>query len=100
MNNKIMIVWGSIIALICSLLIILGNVGTDYELYKYEKRIKYAAREYFSDNVYDTQVFIDDLIDNNYLRSNDLINKYCISEVKKNKRFYFVNTYQIIKECE
>lgn len=100
MNSKIMFLWGMIIVFICSLLIILGNIGPDYNLYKMEKKVKYAAKEYFEDNDEEKFVLIQYLIDDNYLRYNDDIDKYCLNEVIKEKKYYVLNSYKIIRRCK
>lgn len=100
MSSKIMFLWGTIIVFICSVLIVLGNIGADYKLYKYEKKVKYAAKEYFEDNNEETSVLVQTLIDDSYLRNNEYVNIYCLKEVKKERKYYVLTSYSILKKCE
>ncbi len=105
MNSKIMIIWGFIITIICACLIILGNIGSDYTLYKLEKNIKTSAREYLKDkklvpNINESQViYIKELIEEKYIDKDDNIEKYCIKDVKMINKI-LVDEYTIEKDCE
>ena len=105
MNSKIMFLWGLIITIICAALIVLGNIGSDYNLYKLEREIKLSTKKYIEDKnlvpeYNESQVvFVSELIDNDYIKENKDIEKYCIKEVVFTKKL-IVNKYEVGKECK
>lgn len=105
MNSKIMFLWGLIIVMICSALLILGNIGKDYKLYKLEREIKISSKKYLEQNdripkPYESEVvFVDELLENEIIKNESDINKYCIKKVKITNKL-IINKYEIIKECE
>jgi|SRR5574344_1713484 DNA-directed RNA polymerase subunit N (RpoN/RPB10) len=105
MSKKIMYLWGFIVLLICSALIILGNVGDDYTLYKLERNIKLSATKYLKDNNmlpnYNESevVFVQDLLRDKYIEEDLNIEKYCIKEVLVTNRL-IVDKYEILKDCK
>lgn len=105
MNSKIMFLWGFIIFLICGSLLVLGNIGNDYNLYKLERNIKISAKNYLIKNdrmpkAYESEiVFVDELIENKIIKDNKDIDKYCIKQVRITNKL-IMNKYEVIKECE
>jgi hypothetical protein len=105
MNSKIMFLWGLIIVLICSTLIILGNMQKDKTLIRLERNIKVATKEYIVNEKLEpkfnesTVVYIDELINKKYLKDDENIKEYCIKEVLFTKGI-LINEYEILKECD
>jgi len=105
MNSKIMFLWGFIIFLICGTLLVLGNIGNDYTLYKLERNIKISAKNYLIKNdrmpkLYESEVvFVDELLDNNIIKEDKNIDKYCIKQVRITNKL-IINKYEVIKECD
>ena len=106
MNSKIMFVWGLIIVLICSTLIIMGNDLKDKTLVRLERDLIKSTKEYFFEE--DTSqiaineckvVTVDELIEKNYFKKNVNIDKYCIKSIKMIKKL-FINKYVVTKECK
>lgn len=105
MSSKIMFLWGFVVLLICSFLLIMGNIGKDYNLFLLEKEIKHSSRDYLKDknrypSVNNTEVvFIDELVDNEYIKENEDYNKYCIKSIEVNNKI-FIDKVEVIKECK
>lgn len=104
MSSKIMFLWGFIIFMICGALLVLGNIGNDYSLYKLERNIKISTKNYLIKNdrmpkLYQSEVvFVEELLDNKIIKENKNIEKYCIKQVKITNKI--INKYEVIRECD
>ncbi len=104
MSKNIMIIWGTIIVLMCTTLIIISNNNRDKVLLKLEKDIKVSVKQYIKDNNIEITlnssnvIYIDTLIENSYLNDNENIEKYCIKSVLVTGGIFF-NKYTINKDC-
>ena len=104
MNKNIMIIWGMIIVLICASLIFISNSKRDDNLFKLERNIKIAAKEYIKENNIEVKynkpsvISIKTLIENDYLEESKNIDKYCIKTVLVTKELFY-KKYTINKDC-
>lgn len=100
-----MIIQGSIVILIISALLFIGNDLRDTTYLRLEKDLKSAAKRYASD--YDIKpklsdsviISVDELLKHNYIKENSNINKYCIDNITV-FRGLFMNEFEIHGECE
>ncbi len=105
MSKTIMAVWAMIIVLICASLIFISNGLRDKVLFKLEKDIKVSTREYIKDNNIKISmgstyiVNVSDLIEKEYLKEDENIEKYCIKTILVS-RGIILKEYRIEKECE
>lgn len=105
MNKRIMVIWGMLVFIIICTLLIIGFNKKDKVLFRLERELKVASREYVKDNKINVKfnetyvIKIDELIDKEYVRENDNLNKYCIKRVLVYKGL-LLNEYTIEKECE
>lgn len=105
MNSKIMFFWGLLIVLICASLIIISNLKQDRVLLKLEKELKTSTYSYIKDNDlipdYNESMIVslDTLLEEKYIKENELYDEYCIKSVKMIKKFIF-NEYEIEKKCD
>ena len=77
MNKRIMVIWGMLVFIIFATILIIGFI-------KFNKNIV---------------VKIEDLIDNNYIKENENIKKYCIKTITVYKGILLYE-YKINKNCE
>ena len=105
MSTKIMVLWGTIVVTICIFLIIIGNIGSDYNLFLLEKELKFASREYLIEkdrypefNMKEV-VFIEELLSENLVKSTDELDKYCIKSVEITNKF-LVDEFEVVKKCK
>ncbi len=101
-----MYLWGCIVFLVWSAIILLGNIGTDINLYKYKKQIVNSTEKFLKDanikikyNTYD-YIYVQELIDEGYLKYNKYIDKYCFEKVKVTNKLIFKYKYEIITTCK
>ena len=90
-----------LILLIC----LIGVRQKDYDYAKLSKELISACKEYMADNNIETAlsnsfvVYIDELIEKNYVKESENLDKYCVTEV-----VYFngilQDDYKIINNCE
>ena len=105
MNSKIMILWGTIIVLICSTLIVLGNNQGDKDLLRLKRNIKESYVEYLKDKELMPSfnktytIKIDKLIEEGYLGKTNTLDEYCIKEVTI-KKGIIVNNYEFNIKCD
>lgn len=105
MNSKIMFLWGFIIFSLCATLLIIGYNQKDKVLIKLERSIVLNSKKYVDNNnikVKDEEVYIikiEDLIEKEYIKENDNIEKYCIKAVFVTKGLLSYK-YEINKECD
>lgn len=105
MNSKIMFLWGMIILLMCASLILIANYGKDRVLSNLEREIKAASSKYFKDNDLVPKfnevniVYVDELIEKEYLEYNTTIDEYCVKSVQIKNKLIF-NEYEVIRECD
>lgn len=105
MSKTIMTVWAMIIVLLCTSLIFISNGLRDKVLFKLEREIKISAKEYVKDNNVDIPmgssfiINVADLIDKEYLKENEDIEKYCIKTILVS-RGIILKEYKVEKECE
>lgn len=105
MNSKVMFLWGMLILIICSTLLIIGNSKKDKVLLKLERNIKSSSKKYISDNnikiKYNSSyvVTINDLINDDYIEDSEEIKKYCIKTIVVSKNI-FLYEFVINKECD
>ena len=105
MSKTIMAVWAMIIVLLCASLIFISNGLRDKVLFKLEREIKISTREYIKDNnivisIGGTYIVnIPDLIEKEYLKEDENIEKYCIKKVLVS-RGLILKEYKLEKECD
>ena len=104
MNKIIMVIWGTIIVLLCTILFLIGLKLRDNEYLAFEANLKKTVLTYvkkshkmpkFSDCVV---VYSDELIEKELVKEEDL-NKYCIKRIIL-KKGLLMNEYEFEKECE
>ncbi len=104
MNKRIMVIWGMLVFIIIATLLIIGFNKKDKVLFKLERELKVAAKQYVKDNKIDIKfnknyvVNISDLINDNYIKE-DNIDKYCIKSVIVYKGLLLYE-YKVNKECD
>ena len=104
MNKKIMIVWGMLIFLMCTLLLLIGFKYKDTDYMRLEIDLRNATKAYMKKNNLNpkisesVKVFIDELINDNYVNE-ESAKKYCIKSVTYSNGI-LVDDYEIEKECE
>ncbi len=97
-----MIVWTSLIVLICGMLLILGY---NLEDNKIQRELRSATNNYMKDNNMSLSignaaiVYIDELIKSNYLKEDDKYKDKCIKSVVVSKGLV-LNDYQINTLCD
>ena len=97
-----MIIWGSLVVMICGMLVILG---LNLEDNKIERELRSATNHYIKDNniklsVADaTIVYVSELIKDRYLENDEKYDKKCIDSVVVSKGL-ILNDYTINKECK
>ena len=97
-----MIIWTSLIVLICGMLLILGYNLEDNKL---ERELRSAANNYMKDNNISVSVgnaaivYIDELIGSKYLENNDKYKDKCIKSVVVSKGI-LLNDYEINVLCD
>lgn len=105
MNKKLMVVqFFTVTCLILSICLI-GVKQKDFDYDKLRKELVSACKEYMADKHIETAlsnsfvVYIDELIENNYIKKSDELDKYCVSEI-----VYFngilQDDYKVINNCE
>ncbi len=104
MNKRLMIIWGFVIFLLISTILIIGFLKKDKVLFKLERDIRVSSKKYVKDNNIKLKynkthvITINDLIENNYLEENENIDKYCIKTVIVS-RGLLLYEYEINKDC-
>lgn len=99
MSKNIMIIWASLIVLICGMLLILGY---NLEDNKIERELKTAVSNYIKDNKTDdenTIVYLAELIDAKYLKDDKKYKDKCIKSVLVSKGI-IADEYVINTECD
>lgn len=87
MNKTIMFFWGLIIFAICGYILFLGYNMKDKEYAAVTAQLKEASLAYAKDKNIELKfnesikIFIDDLIDNEYIKDDELLDKYCIDSI-------------------
>ncbi len=105
MNKTIMVIWGSIVVLICIFLVFLAKKDEDKVYKNIENDIIVATRTYVDDKElmpeigYSVVVNIDELVINNYIEYTDTIDKYCLNNVVVS-RGIIDSEYEIKTDCE
>ena len=105
MSKKLMVVQFFTITCLVLLICLIGVRQKDFTYDKLRKELVNATKKYMSDNNIETNVsrsfviYIDELIDKKYIKENENLDKYCISEV-----VYFngiiQDEYEVINNCE
>lgn len=101
MNKNIMILWGSLIILICGMLLILGFNLEDNRI---KRELISATNKYMKDNEIKlapanaTIVYINELIDLNYLEDSNKYEEKCINSVVVSRKI-LMNDYILSKDC-
>ena len=102
MNNKILFLWGLIVACLLGAILLLGYNKQDKVYLRYTKELKNASQKYIEDNnlnTKDTQIiFVKDLIEKDYIEYNSEYMGYCIHSIAVSKEL-FTNKYEIIRDC-
>lgn len=105
MNKRIMVIWGMLVFIIFATILIIGFNKKDKVLFKLERNIKSSTKKYIVDNNINIKfnknivIKIEDLIDNNYIKENENIKKYCIKTITVYKGILLYE-YKINKNCE
>ncbi len=105
MNKKLMVLWAIVIVLLLTAIFLIGYSRKDREYMKLEGSIRTATYSYLKNNnlvpEYDESaiVFIEDLVNEDYLKDSESLNKYCVKSIIFTKGL-FKDKYKLNLECE
>lgn len=105
MNKTIMFFWGLIIFVICGYILFLGYNMKDKEYEAVTSQLKEASLAYAKDKNIElkfnesVKIFIDDLINDEYIKDDELLDKYCIDSVII-QRGLIQDDYIFTKDCD
>lgn len=88
MNKIVMVIWGLIIVMLCTLLFLIGYNERDKEYIDFQNDLKRATKMYIKDKGLSTKnqlVFSSELLEDNYYKDKDEIKKYCVESVVYNE---------------
>ena len=97
-----MIIWGSLVVMICGMLVILG---LNLEDNKIERDLRSAVNHYIEDNniklsvANATIIYINELVEDEYIKDSKKYDENCIQSVVVSKGL-ILNDYTINKECK
>ena len=105
MSKKLMVVQFFTVTCLVLLICLIGVRQKDFTFDKLSKELVSACKKYMADNHIETSVsnsfvvYIDELIEKEYIKDSEELDKYCISEV-----VYFngiiQDDYKVINNCE
>ena len=97
-----MIIWGSLVVMICGMLVILG---LNLEDNKIERELKSAANHYIENNniklsmASATIIYVKELVKDEYIEDSKKYDEKCIQSIIVSKGL-ILNDYTINKECK
>ena len=102
MNKTVMVIWGLIIIMLCTLLYLIGYNERDVDYINFQNDLKHATRKYIKDKGLSTKnqlVFTSELLEDNYYKDKEDIEKYCVESVVYNETI-FKDEFIINKNCD
>ena len=105
MNKIVMVVWGLVIVSMCALIFLIGYKQQDREYIKLSDELKTAGKSFIKDNNIKIKtgdsyiIYINELINGQYIEKNDKIEEYCIEGVVYSNEV-FHDTYSIRINCK
>lgn len=102
MNKLVMFIWGAVIVLLCTLLFLIGYKEKDLDYIRYENLLKTATKAYVNNKGLnkDSQiVFVEELVEANYITETEENKKYCIESIVYSEGLIKDN-YVINKNCK
>ena len=105
MNKRIMVIWGMLVFIILATILIIGINKKDKVLFRLERELNSSTKKYIKDNNIKVNmnesytVQISDLIDKEYIKEDERIDKYCVQKIIVHKGLVFYE-YKIYKDCE
>ena len=105
MNKFTMAIWGFTIFTLVSIVLIIGLKQQDKDYAKLTTDLRMVAKKYIGDKKIKLKInessviFISDLIEENYLKEDEKIDKYCIKSIVV-QREVFRNIFKFNTECE
>ena len=107
MNKLVMVVWGLTIFALCTLVLMIGYKHKDKEddLSGLQSNLKQAVQMYMKDHNINlglsesTKVYIDDLVEEEYINKGEDIDKYCIDNVVYSNGI-FKDSVTLNRNCE
>ena len=89
MNKLVMFVWGLTIFALCTIILMIGykQQEKDKDYLNLQSNLKQAARLYIKDHNINlgisesTKIYIEDLINEEYITKGDDIDKYCVESI-------------------
>ena len=105
MNKFVMVIWGLAVASIFVLIFMIGYKEQDRDYINLSNELKVASKTYIKDNRLSASlggsiiVYIDDLINGNYIEENDKIEEYCIEGIVYTNNL-LKDSYTLRVNCE
>ena len=105
MNKFTMVIWGFTIFALVFVILIIGFNKQDKDYNRLTTDLRVVAKKYIKDKDIklgineSSVIFINDLIEENYLEEDEMINKYCIKSIVV-QREIFRNIFKFNIECE
>ena len=103
MSKKLMVIWGMVVVTLFLTLILIGVYKMDKVLWKLERDLKTSSKKYIKNKNIDIKfnnsyvVTIEELIDNDYIKKTESLDKYCIKSVIVSKNLFY--EYKVNKDC-
>ncbi len=101
MSNKVILVWGGLVVVIISTILLLGyKFNGEIEYVKMKQSIRNSVYNYIGDNdvKFPLEISTEKLEEENYLEEIRIGNKLCAADVVVNKKFVIYN-YDISFTC-
>ena len=105
MSKKLMVVQFFTVTCLVLLICLIGVKQKDFTFDKLSKELISACKKYMADNNIETSisnsfvVYIDELIEKEYIKDSEDLDKYCISEVVYFNGILY-DDYEIIENCK
>lgn len=105
MNKIVMVVWGLAVFGILTLIFMIGYKEQDRDYINLSKELETASKIYIKDNRLSASlgssviVYIDDLINGQYIEENDKIKEYCIEGIVYTNHL-IKDSYTLRLNCE
>lgn len=104
MSKKLMVLWFLIIFLLLGTILVIHYSSLDWNRIDLQRKIKKTSYNYFKDNNLlpsineSSIVYINDLIEKNYIKDTEEIDKYCIESVEVTNKL-FINIFTVNRKC-
>lgn len=105
MSKKLMVIQFFTVTCLILLICLIGVRQKDFEFSDLSKELIKASKKYIADNNIEISlsnsfvIYIDDLIEKQYIKKSEGIEKYCVSEVVVFNGI-LQDEYQVINNCE